>query len=51
MTHSNIACSQILFDRKGNVKLGPGFAHIVRTKVEANNTTLNQNSHTILSQL
>ncbi len=41
MTHNNISCSQVLFDRKANVKLGPGFAHIVKSKVEASQSTLN----------
>ncbi len=48
MTHNNICCSQVLFDRKGKVKLGPGFHHILRMK---NESTLYQNSHSSLSQL
>ncbi|CDW74770.1 protein kinase domain containing protein [Stylonychia lemnae] len=47
MAHSNICCSQILFDRKGKVKIGPGFAHLLRIKSD-NQSTLNQNSHNSL---
>jgi len=34
MTHNNISSSQILFDRKGKVKIGPGFQHVLRIKNE-----------------
>lgn len=50
ITHNNICCSQILFDRKGKVKIGPGFQHILRAKGEAQ-STLYQNSHGTLTQL
>lgn len=32
ITHGNISCSQILFDRRGKVKLSPGFGHILKSK-------------------
>ena len=40
MTHNNLCCSQVLFDRKGKVKIGPGFQHILRMKSD-NQSTLN----------
>lgn len=47
ISHNNICCSQILFDRKGKVKIGPGFQHIL--KMKENQSTLNQNSHNALT--
>jgi hypothetical protein len=32
LTHSNITNSQIVFDRRGKVRLSPGFGHILRSK-------------------
>lgn len=34
LTHSNVTCSQILFDRRGKVRLSPGFGHILKAKAE-----------------
>lgn len=34
MTHSNITTSQIVFDRRGKVRLSPGYGHILRYKSE-----------------
>lgn len=48
MTHNNICCSQILFDRKGKVKVGPGFQHILRMRAD-NQSGLYQNSHNTLT--
>ena len=47
VTHNNICCSQVLFDRKGKVKIGPGFQHILRMK----ETVLSSNAHSTLAQL
>ena len=38
MTHTNLACSQIVFDRRGKVRLSPGFGHILKSKNETNST-------------
>ena len=38
MTHSNVSCSQIVFDRRGKVRLSPGFGHILRSKSETQST-------------
>lgn len=38
LTHSNVTCSQILFDRRGKVKLSPGFGHILKAKAETQST-------------
>ena len=38
VTHGNISCSQILFDRRGKVKLSPGFGHILKSKQETQST-------------
>ena len=48
MTHSNLANSQIVFDRRGKVRLSPGFGHILKSKNETS-TTLDQ--HLSLCQL
>lgn len=50
ISHNNLCCSQILFDRQGKVKIGPGFQHILRMKGDAQ-SSLYQNSHNTLSQL
>jgi len=50
MPHNNISCTQVLFDRKGKVKVGTGFSHIVKNKGEVT-STLNQNIHSSLSTL
>jgi len=34
LTHSNISSSQICFDRRGKVRLNPGFGHILKLKAE-----------------
>lgn len=39
-----------MFDRKGKVKIGPGFQHILKMKGD-NYSTLNQNSHSTLVQM
>lgn len=28
LAHSNITCTQVLFDRRGKVMISPGFGHI-----------------------
>lgn len=38
LSHSNVTCSQILFDRRGKVKLSPGFGHILKAKAETQST-------------
>ena len=48
MPHSNLTCSQLVFDRRGKVRLSPGFGHILKSKNETS-TTLDQ--HLSLSQL
>lgn len=48
MPHSNITSSQIVFDRRGKVRLSPGFGHILKSKSETS-TTLDQ--HLSLSQI
>ena len=48
MPHSNLSCSLLVFDRRGNVRLCPGFGHILKTKSETS-TTLDQ--HLSLSQV
>jgi hypothetical protein len=46
MTHSNITCSQIVFDRRGKVRLSPGFGHILRSKSETQSTLSQHNTLT-----
>ena len=41
LSHSNCTSSQIVFDRRGKVRLSPGFGHILKSKNETN-TTLDQ---------
>ena len=48
MTHSNITSSQIGFDRRGKVRLGPGWGTILKHK-DVTSTTLDQ--HKSLCQL
>ena len=48
MTHSNITCSQIVFDRRGKVRLSPGFGHILRSKSETQSTLSQHNTLTSL---
>ena len=50
LTHTNISSSQVLFDRKGKIKLGCGIGHIVKNRGGEVNSSLNQSSHTILTQ-
>jgi serine/threonine protein kinase len=38
IAHSNITCSQILFDNNGKIKLAPGFGHILKAKAETQTT-------------
>jgi serine/threonine protein kinase len=38
LTHSSISCSQIVFDRRGKVRLSPGFGHIIKSKSETTST-------------
>jgi tRNA A-37 threonylcarbamoyl transferase component Bud32 len=38
LTHSNVTCSQILFDRRGKVMMSPGFGHILKAKSETQST-------------
>jgi serine/threonine protein kinase len=48
LVHSNISCSQIVFDRRGKVRLSPGFGHIIKSK---NETTSSLDQHYSLIQL
>jgi len=38
LTHTNITSSQIVFDRRGKVRLSPGFGHILKSKNETSST-------------
>jgi len=38
ITHTNITSSQIVFDRRGKVRLSPGFGHILKSKNETSST-------------
>jgi len=38
LAHSNVTCSQVLFDRRGKVRLSLGFGHILRAKAETQST-------------
>lgn len=48
LPYSNISCSQIVFDRRGKVRLSPGFGHIIKSK---NETTSSLDQHYSLIQL
>lgn len=48
MPYSNLTCSQIVFDRRGKVRLSPGFGHILKSKSETQSTL---DHHASLCQL